>query len=52
MELSGAMQQTRQELQQAEQNLLAILNELEGTNKDTQKEFQHFIQVLGGGENE
>jgi type I restriction enzyme M protein len=47
VELSGAMQQTQQELQQAEQNLFAMLNELEGTNEDMQKELQHFIQAFG-----
>ena len=54
VELSGAMQQTQQELQQAEQNLFAMLNELEGTNEDANKELQHFIQAfgLGGGKNE
>ncbi|WP_074593201.1 type I restriction-modification system subunit M [Bacillus cereus] len=51
VELSGAMQQTQQELQQAEQNLFAMLNELEGTNEDANKELQHFIQAFGlGGE--
>ena len=52
VELSGAMQQTQQELKQAEQNLLAMLNELEGTNEDANKELQYFIQALGGGKNE
>lgn len=54
VELSGAIQQTQQELQQAEQNLFAMLNELEGTNEDAQKELQQFIQAfgLGGGKNE
>ncbi|RAN84611.1 type I restriction-modification system subunit M [Bacillus sp. SRB_331] len=54
VELSGAMQQTQQELQQAEQNLFAMLNELEGTNEDASKELHHFIQAfgLGGGKNE
>ncbi|AOZ94896.1 type I restriction-modification system subunit M [Paenibacillus crassostreae] len=54
VELSGAMQQTQQELQQAEQNLLAMLKELEGTNEDANKELQRFIQAFGfgGGKNE
>lgn len=54
VELSSAMQQTQQELQQAEQNLFAMLNELEGTNENANKELQHFIQTfgLGGGKNE
>ncbi|MED3269595.1 type I restriction-modification system subunit M [Bacillus thuringiensis] len=54
VELSGAMQQTQQELQKAEQNLFAMLNEMKGTNEDAQKELQHFIQAfrLGGGKNE
>lgn len=54
VELSDAIHQTQQELQQAEQNLLAMLNELEGTNENSNKEFQQFIQAfgLGGGKNE
>jgi type I restriction enzyme M protein len=47
VELSGAMQQTQKELQQAEKNLFALLNELKGTNEDANKEFQHFIQTFG-----
>ncbi|COG75404.1 Uncharacterised protein [Streptococcus pneumoniae] len=46
------MQQTQQKLQQVEQNLFAMLNELEGTNEDAQQELQRFIQTLGGGKNE
>jgi len=52
VELSGAMQQTQQELKQAEQNLFAMMNELEGTNEDANKELQQFIQALGGEKNE
>ncbi|MEB9970346.1 type I restriction-modification system subunit M [Bacillus cereus] len=54
VELSNEMQQTQQELQQAEQNLFAMLNELKGTNEDAQKELQQFIRIfgLGGKENE
>jgi len=47
VELSGAIQQTQQELQQAEQNLFAMLSELEGTNDESNKELQHFIQAFG-----
>lgn len=52
VELSGIMQQTQKELQQVEQNLYSMLNKLEGTNEDAQKELQYFVQALGGGKNE
>lgn len=51
VDLSSAMQKTRQDLKQAEKNLLTILQELEGMNGDTNRELQHFIQAFGlGGE--
>ena len=54
VELSGEMHKTKQELQETEQNLFSMLNELEGTNAEANKELQHFIQAfgLGGAKNE
>lgn len=49
IELSSSMQQTSEEIKQAEQNLLEILTELEGTNKESNQELKHFLRVFGLG---
>jgi type I restriction enzyme M protein len=54
VDLSTSIQQTKLELQQAEQNLFNMLQELEGTNDEANQELQHFIQAfgIGGGKDE
>ncbi|WP_066415276.1 type I restriction-modification system subunit M [Sutcliffiella cohnii] len=51
VELSSAMQQTQQTLQEAEQSLYSMLQELEGTNEGANNELQQFIKAMDfGGE--
>ncbi|MEK4950808.1 type I restriction-modification system subunit M [Bacillus sp. FSL W8-1127] len=52
--LSNSIQKTEQNLRQAEQNLLKMLQQLEGTNEVVNRELQHFIRgfELDGETNE
>lgn len=54
VDISSAIQQTQKNLEQVEQDLFAMLQELKGTNEESNHELQHFIQSfgLGGGKNE
>lgn len=52
--LSKEIQQTKKEIEQAEQSLFAMLKDLEGTDEEANEEFQHFIRAfeLGGDKDE
>lgn len=51
VDLSSEMKQTQQTLQEAEKNLLSMLQELEGMTDEDNQELQQFIKAFGlGGE--